>query len=185
MALNKEDRARVRALISDGRSNEEISDETGLSLHTIKAVRAHITMGTYEMDRVDTADAVDVDEALETTFGLERDLQQALWNNIEQLDSDHRVVSKEERVASGRIDITAEAKDGTTVVIELKTAEADRDAVGQLLSYIGDKIADGKSPVRGILVAGGFTSRARSAARATGNIELKKYSFKFSFESVK
>jgi RecB family endonuclease NucS len=183
MTLDKEERARVRALISDGRSNEEISDETGLSILQIRAVRAHITMGTYE-DDLDTADEADVDEALETTFGLERDLQQALWSSIEQLDPDLRAVAKEERVASGRIDITAEAKDGTTVVIELKTAEADRDAVAQLLSYMGDKIADGKSPVRGILVAGGFTSRAISAARATGNVELRKYSFKFSFESV-
>ena len=139
-------------------------------------------MGTY---RLATEEAEQVVEALETTFGLERDLQRALRSNIEQLEPGLKITDggNEQSVPSGRIDITAQDRSGANVVIELKAGEADRDAIGQVLSYMGDSAGDGK-PVRGILVAGDFSARAISAARAVHNLELKRYSFRFSFEPV-
>src|ERR1035438_1060136 len=89
-------------------------------------------------------DASIVDEetadAMETTFGLERDLQLALRRNIEQLELGLKVIdgNKEKIVDSGRIDITAEDSSGTTVIIELKAGAADREAVAQILAYMGD-----------------------------------------------
>jgi RecB family endonuclease NucS len=77
------------------------------------------------------------------------------------------------------------APDHTQVVIELKAGTADRDAVGQILSYMGDLQGEAGGKVRGILVAGHFTDRAISARRAVPNVELRKYGFKFSFESVR
>ena len=54
----------------------------------------------------------DVADAIETTFGLERDLQLALRSNsnIEQLEHGLRITDggKEQTVESGRIDIAAE-----------------------------------------------------------------------------
>src|ERR1035437_523545 len=82
------------------------------------------------------------------------------------------------------IAFTAEDKQGNTVVVELKAGTADQKAIGQLLSYMGDLMPDGK-PVRGILVAGDFTTRALSAARPVSNVALRKYSFHFSFETAK
>jgi hypothetical protein len=125
-------------------------------------------------------------DAIETTFGLERDLQQALRKNIEQLEPGLKIIdgNKEKPVESGRIDITAEDQTGTTVVIELKAEAADRDAIGQLLSYMGNLLADGRGQVRGILVAGDFTPRAIAAAKAVPNIELRKYGFTFTFSLV-
>jgi hypothetical protein len=125
----------------------------------------------------------EADQAL--TFKLERDLQVALRGNIEQLESGLRIIDggREQSVASGRIDITATDQTGATVVIELKAGSADREAIGQILSYIGD-LRQKNSPVRGILIAESFTGRAFSAARAVSNLQLKKYTFKFSFESV-
>jgi hypothetical protein len=78
-------------------------------------------------------------EAIETTFGLERDLQNALRANIEQLEEGLKISDggKEQIVPSGRIDITAEDQRGARVIIELKAGTADRDAVGQVLSYKG------------------------------------------------
>jgi RecB family endonuclease NucS len=90
---------------------------------------------------------------------------------------------KEKTVESGRIDITAEDKNGATVVIELKAGEADRDAIGQILAYMGDLTTD-KNLVRGILVAGEFSARAVAAGRVVPNLRLKKYSFNFAFEPV-
>jgi len=168
-------------MIREGRDSKEISAKTGLSLRTVAAIRANSTMGRYPLGPEETETITD---ALETTFGLERDLQRALRSNIEQLEAGLMILDggNEKSVPSGRIDITAQDNRGTTVVIELKAGEADRGAVGQLLSYIGD--LSGEKPARGILVAGDFTKRAISAARVVPSLELRRYSFKFSFESL-
>jgi hypothetical protein len=144
-----------------------------------------------EVDEVDEADEVDepnevngqAAEAIK--FGLERDLQNALRNNMVQLEPGLKISDggKEQMVESGRIDITAEDRNGATVVIELKAGKAGRRAIGQILAYMGDFIQD-KKPIRGILVAEEFSPQAISAARVVSNLQLRKYSFKFAFEIV-
>ena len=127
----------------------------------------------------------EVADAFDTAFGLERDLQLALRRNIEQLEPGLTVIDgdREQIVASGRIDITARDRDGTTVVIELKAGTADRDAIGQILSYMGD-LTDGTTRLRGIIVAREFSTRAIAAARVVPNIRLVRYGFRFSFDIV-
>jgi RecB family endonuclease NucS len=143
--------------------------------------------GSFIMMLRDDTPMVDAEtaDAIETTFGLERDLQRALRKNIEQLESGLKIVdgNKEQIVDSGRIDITAEDSNGTTVIIELKAGAADREAVAQILAYMGDLMSIGK-PVRGILVAGDFPTRTIAAARAVPNLQLRKYKFQFSFEAI-
>jgi hypothetical protein len=132
-------------------------------------------------------EAKEVVEAMDTTFGLERDLQRAIRANIGQIDTNLHIVDggKELTVSSGRIDILAEDHEGSSVVIELKVGHADRDAVGQTLSYMDDVTDNTKMrTTRGIIIAGDFTSRAISAARVSPNIRLLKYSFQFNFEAV-
>jgi RecB family endonuclease NucS len=90
---------------------------------------------------------------------------------------------REQTVTSGRIDITARDRNGSTVVIELKASVADRDAIGQILSYMGD-LAEGSTQVRGIVIAKEFSPRAISAARAASNVRLVHYSFRFLFGVV-
>jgi len=135
-------------------------------------------------DDIEDGVSEQVEEALETKFGLERDLQQALRKEIAQLETGLRIKDggKEQNVNSGRIDITAEDRSGATVVIELKAGEADRDAIAQILAYMGDLTVNQKQ-VRGILVAGDFSARALAAARVVPNLHLRKYAFKFTFES--
>ena len=125
-------------------------------------------------------------EALETTFGLERDLQAALHSNIAQLEHGMKVIGKdkERHVTSGFIDITAEDKDGNPVVIELKAGTADRETIGQILGYMGDLQSESDKPVRGIIVASDFASAAVSALGALTNLQLRKYRFSFTFEPV-
>jgi RecB family endonuclease NucS len=114
-------------------------------------------------------------------------MQSALRKNIEQLEKGLKIADdgKEHIVPSGRIDILAVDSKEAHVVIELKAGTADRDAVGQILSYIGDLQADGRHAIRGILVAADFTGWAIAASKAVPNVELRKYGFTFSFQKVK
>jgi hypothetical protein len=130
----------------------------------------------------------DSDEESGRRFGLERDMQAALRNNINQLEEGLTIIDEgaERSVDSGFIDITARDANGTTVVIELKTGVAGRTAVGQILGYMGDILAEqdgGK--VRGILVASEFDGKAKSATRIVPDLILRKYSVRFTFSDGK
>ena len=131
-------------------------------------------------------DAPDEDDGRLRLFGLERDLQATLRSSIEQLESGLSIIDDgiERSVASGFIDITAKAGDGTVVVIELKAGTARRDAVGQILSYMGDVAAEETNQVRGILVAGDFDNKARAAARVVPSLSLRSYRVRFEFRSA-
>ena len=121
--------------------------------------------------------------------GLERDLQSALRRAIEQLEPGLEIIDDgaERSVASGFIDITARDARGAIVVVELKTGTARQGAVAQVLSYMGD-IAEEEpdQTVRGLLVAGDFDKKARSAARVLSNqvLSLRSYRIRFEFKDV-
>ena len=120
-------------------------------------------------------------------MGLERDFQVALRKEIGQLEDGLEVIDDgaERSVSSGRIDITAKDAGGSIVVVELKTGKARRDAVGQVLSYMGDVMEEEPGvDVRGILVAGDFDKGAKAAARVVPNLSLRSYSVRFSFLNV-
>ena len=120
-------------------------------------------------------------------IGLERDLQATLRHAIGQLEPNLVAIDDgvERAVDSGYIDITAKDVTGAVVVIELKAGIARREAVGQILSYMGDIAAeDPNTSVRGILVAAEFDSKALAAARMVPNLSLKSYSVRFQFEDT-
>jgi RecB family endonuclease NucS len=126
-------------------------------------------------------------EAKEATISQERDLQAALRTNIEQLEIGLVINDggKEKVGASGgRSDILAVDAKGQTVVIELKVGTADRDAIGQILQYMGDLQEKTGAPIRGIIIAHDFTGRAIAASKPVPSIELRKYKFNFSFQKV-
>jgi RecB family endonuclease NucS len=183
MPLSESQIAEVVKLIGDGVDSHRIAEQVGVPLANVAGIRA---AQTKLKNQASAEEAEVVDEAVEQKFGLESDMQNALRANVEQLEPGLKVADggKEQKVASGFIDITAEDKQGVTVVIELKAGTAEHKAIAQLLSYMGDLMSEVKQ-VRGILVAGGFTDRAISAARAVPNVALKRYSFHFSFAPAK
>ena len=128
----------------------------------------------------------DEDDGRSRLIGLERDLQGAIRYSIEQLEPGLHIIDggTERSVDSGFIDITAKAADGAVVVIELKAGTARRDAVGQILSYMGDVAAEEPNSVRGILVAGDFDNKARAAARVVPSLSLRSYRVTFEFRSA-
>ena len=129
------------------------------------------------------SDPPEVDDGRARIIGLERDLQAALRGCIEQLEAGLHVTDggDERSVASGFIDITAKDRNGKVVVIELKAGTARRDAIGQVLSYMGDVADEESAEVRGILVAGEFDDKARAAASVVPGLALRRYRVKFEF----
>ncbi len=109
-------------------------------------------------------------------FSAESDLQSTVRNNIGWLDPGLEITDggKEKPVKSGRPDITAKDRHGVTVVIELKNHKAGRNALAQILGYMGD-FTKAKKKIRGFLVAHEFGLKATAAARAVPSLRLKKY----------
>ena len=143
----------------------------------------------YAIDLLELEDDVDLEndsDSEEITFGLERDLQSALRGDITQLEPGLTIIdgNSERLTEAGRVDITARDDHGTVVVIELKAGAARPAIIAQIMAYIGAIQNEETEPVRGIIVAGDFNPRVILAARAIANLELRQYSFKFSFEEV-
>lgn len=130
---------------------------TGLNLPKIRLIEARKTLSALGFELTfdpewrnkrrnpaprgdDDGDGQQVEEeAVELTFDIERDLQRVLRDNIEQLEPKLTIIDGgiEKTVPTGKIDITAVDGGGATVVIELKTGEADRSAIGQIWTDFG------------------------------------------------
>jgi endonuclease len=118
-------------------------------------------------------------------FEIERHLQNSLRTEISQLETGLIITDggTERGVESGLIDITALDNNDNLVVVELKRGKAGREAIGQILGYMGDLLKEEPQRlVRGILVAADFDQASRSAASFIPQLTLKKYRFQFSFE---
>ena len=115
-----------------------------------------------------------VPEVEQWTPSLERRLQRALRDNLDKLEPG--LVAIDDGREDGFRDITAKDQAGNTVIIELKAGKAGKDAVAQLLCYMGEvKAAQNPSGLRGILVADDFQANAVAAASVVPNIALKCY----------
>jgi hypothetical protein len=178
MSVSEETKTQILNMLQQAIPSDEIAAKVGVGTMVVAGYRA-------AQARAHGRAVNEVTDAVETTFGLERDLQKALRHNIKQLERGLKIADsgKEQKVASGFIDITAKDERGRTVIIELKAGTADRETIGQILGYIGD-LSQRKKPVRGIIVAGDFAPSTISAVRALPNVQLKRYNFKFSFKSV-
>lgn len=184
--ISAEQKEQVIALIrEDTLSNDEIAARVGVAPLSVSAIKAHVTRGSYAVPATSDAETDELIDAAETTFGLERDLQQALRSSIDQLEPGLRIVDggRERSTDAGRIDILAQDQAAKTVVIELKAGVAPPEALTQLLAYMGTTATEGAG-VRGILVAEDFHPRLKFAARAVPNVQLRRYRYRFSFEAV-
>jgi hypothetical protein len=129
------------------------------------------------------------DDSSEVNLRLERNLEKYIFDNLSTLESGlNRVTegdSRQRQVDSGRLDILGEDEDGRLVVIELKTGEAKRDALGQTMAYMAD--IDEEFPereVRGIVVSDSFSDKLTSAVSLQPNVQLYHYDVQFTFEEV-
>ena len=110
--LSPELRARILHLLRERVNAAEIARHTGATRARIGAINAHLTRGTYE--KVQNVEMLnELEASTETTFRLERDLQNALRRNIAELERGLSIIDdgKERKVPAGFIDITARDRD--------------------------------------------------------------------------
>ena len=132
----------------------------------------------------DDTESEEVDDLLETSIGLERDLEDHLVQHLDSIESGLVLVGRQVAIDVGRIDILAEDSNGGRVVIEVKVGDAKDAAIGQIARYLGWYKKTEEKPPRGILIAADFPDPVRYAAAAIGNLTLVSYSVQFSFEEI-
>jgi hypothetical protein len=183
---------RIYQRIAEGKPSAEIAAEFGVSSASVAAYRAHRTMRHRTGALIGSDDqgpeSDEVEDAFVTTFGLERDLQRTLRENITQLEPGLKIIGEQHHCAAGFIDLLCKDDQGALVVVELKAGEAKDAALGQVLGYMGaikrEMTADGEyagRPVRGITVAKEFSDRVRHAALAVSDLRLVSYAVRFTF----
>jgi hypothetical protein len=142
----------------------------------------------FESETVIEAAGKAISEKLEgKQFELERHLQAELRREIGQLEQGLEVIDggMERSVESGFIDILAKDQSDALVVIELKAGTAKREAIGQIVGYMGDlSEEEPDADVRGILVAAKFDKSCVAGVRVIPTLQLKRYRFNFSFEGA-
>jgi len=90
-----------------------------------------------------------------------------------------------ESETAGRIDLLCRCPKGDTVAIEIKRGVADRHAVAQLLSYMGElRRSDSTRHVRGVLVAAGVDGPADAALAAIADIDVVVFEIRFLFKPL-
>lgn len=129
-------------------------------------------------------DDANIEELVETSITLERDVETHLVRNLDSIEKGLRFIDRQVSIEVGRVDILAEDASGRRVVIELKVGQANDSAVGQIARYLGwYSRQDGKRP-RGMLIASEFPEAVRYATEAIPDLMLVQYKVQFAFNSV-
>jgi RecB family endonuclease NucS len=118
------------------------------------------TMG--EQDNVDT-----IEQLIETSISLERDVEEHLIRNLETLEKGLRFIERQVVIDVGRVDILAQDS-----------------AVGQIARYLGWYARRDGKPPRGMLIASDFPEPVRYAAEAVKGLALVRYRVQFAFDSI-
>jgi hypothetical protein len=123
---------------------------------------------------------------------LEKEIQKIILNNIRKIDwgleEEVEYYSHEYKTPIGRPDIMLKGKKNKVLfVVELKSATASREDVGQLMSYVGwfkENLPIGFEAVKGILLAGEFSPGAKYAINTNSDLEARIFELNVSVKKV-
>jgi len=142
-------------------------------------------------DEDEASSAGDQEEEQVQRFALEADLRDFLARNLTVLEPGLRLYADGNRsgiefpIDRGHIDILAVDKNDKFVVVELKLSHGRNKALGQLMYYMGwvDEHL-GRSPCRGVIVAGDISDELVTALRRVPGVSLFRYRISMSVEAV-
>jgi len=141
-----------------------------------------------DFNDVESQNETDIENSLEASISVERDLQDYLEQRLTELEPGLKLHKEgiEYDTDAGKIDILAVDNEGALVVIEIKSGKAKDNALGQILGYIGCLYSSRQNQknIRGILVASGFDQRVIYAAKQLENLKLVAYKLSFSFNEI-
>jgi hypothetical protein len=133
---------------------------------------------------VDEASSETLTEYVESSISLERDLEDHIISHLEGLEPGLELISRQQAIEVGRLDLLAKDRDGRMVIIELKAGEAKDASIGQIARYMGwFARQDGVAP-RAILVASAFSTPVLYAAMAVPGLKLVTYQVSFNFDEA-
>lgn len=140
----------------------------------------------------------DLSREVRYSFGLERQLQDFLWDNWDQTElgqewkryteaGDER--SGYEHICKiGRIDILAQhRKRNEWLVIELKRGQSSDDTLGQTLRYMGwvqQHLAGPGDLVKGLIISRSWDEKLSYAVMPVVNVQVMVYKVQFSLEAT-
>ncbi|MFQ5405972.1 MAG: endonuclease NucS [Candidatus Micrarchaeia archaeon] len=147
-----------------------------------KPVKEGIEVTFSKIDFIQSFDLKD-DKKLKV-FGSERQLSNLLMDDLHLIEPGLTPLKSESPLSKGVIDILAEDKNKSLVVIEVKRRSAHLDAVSQLGRYVKEVGKRKNCKVRGIIVAPSISPSALKMAEKDG-LEYFKLDFEVSNPSAK
>jgi hypothetical protein len=126
-----------------------------------------------------------------TTFTLERDLQNSLELQAEELFPGYKIFGNNKEgiqynINGKKIDLLLEHKtENKLLVIELKAGLADFKVFGQISMYIGPLTQEyPNKEIFGLIIAGEIDDSLKFACLTNNKIKLKKYQMKLTLEEI-
>ncbi len=121
-------------------------------------------------------------------FTLEAELERQISSNPEIIESGLRIIGRQYRTNVGVIDILAEDRKGTKVVIELKSGYADIGTISQILKYMSAirREESSATDVRGIIIAHDFDDSLVDSVKSflKDKIRLMNYEVKITLRNL-
>jgi len=147
-------------------------------------------------DDIDIIEEIETQETVDSSFQLEKHLEDFLIANWETTDlskkydlivEEGELKSQQYQTDIGKIDLLVKDKtSGEYVVIELKKSQTSDDTIGQVTRYMGwvKKNIPNVPSVSGIIIAGGFDKKLKYSLEMISGIKLFQYKISFSLEEM-
>ncbi len=125
----------------------------------------------------------EVQEAVASSFGVEREMQAAVRRSLATLEPGLTAADGgiERAVQTGRIDILARDSAGTLTVVELKAGRCPPGTLEQALGYAHSLSEEVGEAVRVIVVASEYSERQLAAAKRISGLRLYSYDYSVTF----